>query len=77
LISALAAVACLLLLAPAALAEDGVGLAGRTTDKMVTYWGLALVVFFPVLIAVLSYVQGRLERAKAERKRGLARFSQQ
>jgi hypothetical protein len=71
------ALAVLLLVAPAALAEDGVGLAGRTTDKMVTYWGLALVVFFPALIAVLSYVQGRLDRAKAERKRGLARFSQQ
>jgi hypothetical protein len=63
--------------ASAALAENGVGFAGRTTDKMVTYWGLALVIFFPLLIALLSYLQGRLDRAKADRKRGLARFSQQ
>lgn len=74
--SLLATVACLLLVAPAALASNGVGWSGRTTDKMVTLWGLGLVVFFPVLITVLSLLQGRLERAKEERKRGLARFQQ-
>ena len=34
--------------APAALAADGVGLWGRTDDKVVTYFGFGLMVFFTV-----------------------------
>lgn len=62
-----------LLVAPTALGADGVGLWGRADDKVVTYWGLAVVAFFPILITVLSLVQHRLDKRKEERKRHLAR----
>ena len=47
-----------------ALAADGVGLWGRTDDKVVTYWGFGVMVFFTVLVIVLSLIQGRLENRK-------------
>ena len=59
--------------APIAMAADGVGLWGRTDDRVVTYWGFAIIVFFAVLVIVLSIVQirleGRKERAKADLER--------
>jgi hypothetical protein len=67
------ALAMLLASAPIAAAADGVGLGGRTTDRIVTYWGFAIIVFFAVLVIVLSLVQirleGRKERAKADLER--------
>ncbi len=63
----------LLVLAPAAMAADGVGLGGRTTDKDVTLWGFGVMIFFALMVVVLSLVQGRLdtrkERARAEIER--------
>jgi hypothetical protein len=62
-----------LLLAPSALAADGVGLYGRTDDKVVTYFAFGLMVFFTVIVIVFSLIQGRLdsrkERARAELER--------
>jgi hypothetical protein len=67
------ALAALLASAPVAMAADGVGLWGRTDDRVVTYWGFAIIVFFTVLVIVLSIVQirleGRKERAKADLER--------
>ena len=62
-----------LLLAPVAWAADGVGLYGRTDDKVVTYFAFGLMVFFTVIVIVFSLIQGRLDsrkdRARAELER--------
>lgn len=69
-----AALAMLLALAPAALAADGVGLYGRTDDRVVTYAGFIIIAFFTILVIVLSIVQGRLEGRKERRKADLERL---
>jgi type VI protein secretion system component VasF len=61
-------------LAPAALAADGVGLWGRTDDKVVTYWGFGVMIFFVVLVTVLSLIQIRLESRKERLRRELERL---
>jgi uncharacterized membrane protein YbhN (UPF0104 family) len=71
---ATASVVALLAFAPAALAADGVGLWGRTDDKVVTYFGFALMVFFTVLVIVLSLIQIRLESRKDRRREELERL---
>ena len=59
--------------APADLAADGVGLWGPTDDKVVTYWGFGCMIFFSVLVTVLSLIQirreGRKERLRQEIER--------
>ena len=57
-----------------ALAADGVGLWGRTDDKVVTYWGFGLMIFFTVLVTVLSLIQGRLESRKERLRQELERL---
>ena len=57
-----------------ALAADGVGLGGRTDDKVVTYWGFGLMVFFVVLVTVLSLIQIRLEGRKERLRQELERL---
>ena len=60
----------LALTAPAALAGDeGQGLWGETNDKVVTGAGFVLIAFFPLLVAVLSAIQWRLEKRKQEHLR--------
>jgi len=61
--------------APAALADNGVGLAGPTTDKTVTFFCFGVIAFFAVLVIVLSLVQGRLEKRKEMRRATLNRLS--
>jgi hypothetical protein len=63
-----------MLLAPVTLAADGVGLWGRTDDKVVTYWAFALMVFFVLLVTVLSLIQIRLESRKERLRRELERL---
>ena len=70
-----AALLSLLLAAPVALAENGVGLAGPTTDKMVTFFCFGVIAFFAILVIVLSVVQGRLEKRKERRRYDLERYS--
>jgi hypothetical protein len=48
--------------------DNGQGLYGETDDKVITFFCLGLVVFFTFLVIALSWVQGRLERRKEERK---------
>ena len=74
--AALGAIAVLgLLIAPGASAADGLGLMGRVTDKDITYFCFAVIAFFPILITVLSRIQGRLEARKERRRYDLDRLS--
>jgi hypothetical protein len=67
--------ALMMVLAPAAFAEEGVGLAGPTTDKTVTFFCFGVIFFFAALVIVLSLIQGRLEKRKEQRRADLARFN--
>ena len=67
--------ALMLAAAPVALADEGVGLAGPTTDKTVTFFCFGVIAFFAALVIVLSLIQGRLEKRKEQRKSDLARFN--
>ena len=69
-----AAATALLALAPAALAADGVGLYGRTDDKVVTYFAFGLMIFFAVFVTVASIVQGRLDSRKDRAREELERL---
>jgi hypothetical protein len=70
----LAALMMLLLAVPAAFAENGVGLAGPTTDKTVTFFCFGVIAFFAALVIVMSLIQGRLEKRKEMRKQTLDRL---
>jgi hypothetical protein len=72
--AALGALLVALIAAPAALAENGVGLAGPTTDKMVTFFCFGVIGFFALLPIVLSLIQARLERRKEQRHADLQRY---
>jgi len=61
--------------APAALAENGVGLAGPTTDKTVTFFCMGVLIFFVALVVIMSLIQGKLERRKDQRRTDLERLS--
>jgi hypothetical protein len=71
----LAVLTMLLLVVPAAFADNGVGLAGPTTDKTVTFFCFGVIGFFAVLVIVLSLLQGRLEKRKEMRQHTLNRLS--
>lgn len=64
-----------LVAAPAALAENGVGLAGPTDDRMVTFFCFGVIAFFALLPIVLSLIQGGLEKRKDRRREDLERLS--
>jgi hypothetical protein len=70
-----AALALSLALAPAALASDGVGIAGRVSDKTVTLVMFGVIAFFPILVITLAAIQGRLEARKERRRYDLERLS--
>jgi FtsH-binding integral membrane protein len=63
-----------LTLAPTALAADGVGLWGRTDDRVVTYFAFAVIAFFALLVIGLSMVQIRLENRKERLRQDLERL---
>lgn len=67
--------ALMLVIAPAALADEGVGLAGPTTDKTVTFFCFGVIFFFAALVIVLSLIQGKLDKRKEQRRSDLARFN--
>jgi hypothetical protein len=67
--------ALMLVAAPAALASEGVGLAGPTTDKTVTFFCFGVIFFFAALVIVLSLIQNKLEKRKEQRRADLARFN--
>jgi hypothetical protein len=70
-----AAAVCMLVAAPVALAENGVGLMGPTTDKEVTFFCFGVIGFFALLPIVLTLIQSRLEKRKDQRQSDLSRYS--
>jgi hypothetical protein len=69
------AVGCLLLAGgPAAMAADGVGLYGRTDDKVVTYFAFAVMAFFAIFVTVASIIQMRLDSRKERAREELERL---
>ena len=74
LLPPLVALAGLLVLAPAAIAADGVGIYGRTDDKVVTFFAFGVIAFFAILVTVLSLIQIRLENRKDRRTEDLERL---
>jgi hypothetical protein len=70
------AVAALLAIAPIASAADGVGIYGRTDDKVVTFFAFGVMAFFVILVITLSLIQIRLENRKERRKEDLERLGQ-
>lgn len=74
--AALIALVALAILAGApavALAADGVGLGGRTTDKSVTFFCFGVIALFIVLPIVLTLIQTRLEGRKERMREQLER----
>ncbi len=49
-------------------ADNGEGLVGETDDRIITFFSLGVIVFFTVLVIVLSWIQARLEKRKQEQK---------
>ena len=70
----LLAATALLVTAPAAMAADGVGIYGRTDDKVVTFFAFGLIAFFAILVTVLSLIQIRLDSRKERRTQDLERL---
>lgn len=68
--AACAALSLLLLAAPAALADNGVGLAGPTTDKTVTFFCFGVIAFFAIVVIAMTLIQEGLERRKERRRSG-------
>ena len=62
-----------LVLAPAAMAADGVGLGGRTTDKSVTFFCFGVIALFILLPIVLSLIQWKLEGRKERMREQIER----
>ena len=48
--------------------DNGMGWYGEIDDKIVTFFGLGLVLLFPLVAWIGSSIQGRLERRADERK---------
>jgi hypothetical protein len=61
-------------LAPAAMAADGVGLWGRTDDKVITYFSFAVMAFFAIFVVVATVIQSRLESRRDRAREELERL---
>ena len=70
----LAVASAALVLAPGALAADGVGLWGRTDDKVVTFFAFGVMAFFVLFVITLSLIQIRLENRKERAREELERL---
>lgn len=68
------ALGVLLATAPAAIAADGVGLYGRTDDKVITFFAFGVMAFFVIMVIGLSLLQIRLDNRKERRKQDLERL---
>jgi putative copper export protein len=74
LLPPLVALAALFVLAPGAVAADGVGVYGRTNDKVVTFFAFGAIAFFAIFVTVLSLIQIRLDNRKERRTEDLERL---
>ena len=68
LLASFALTAWLVHAVPALAHDNGEGLVGETDDKIITFFSLGVVVFFAVVVALLSWLQSLLERRKEQRK---------
>jgi membrane protease YdiL (CAAX protease family) len=68
LLAGYALTAWLLFAAPAIASDNGEGLLGETDDKVITFFSLGVVIFFAVLVTVLSWLQSTLDKRKEQRK---------
>ena len=48
--------------------DNGEGLLGETTDRMVTFICLGIIVGIALLVTILSLIQGALDKRKEQRK---------
>jgi hypothetical protein len=48
--------------------DNGEGYAGETTDKVVTFFSLGVLVFFVLVVTLGTIIQTLLERRKQQRK---------
>jgi TRAP-type C4-dicarboxylate transport system permease small subunit len=48
--------------------DNGEGFAGETTDKVVTFFSLGVVIFFVLVVSIGTLIQMALERRKERRK---------
>jgi hypothetical protein len=48
--------------------DNGEGLVGETDDRIITFFALGVVIFFAVLVVLLSALQSHLDKRKAQRK---------
>lgn len=48
--------------------DNGQGWIGEADDKTVTMFGFGLIILFPLIALIGSFIQGRLERRAEERK---------
>ena len=65
------ALTCVFVLLPAAAAlahDNGEGLVGETDDKIVTFFSLGVIVFFVLVVVLLSALQSHLEKRKDAQK---------
>ncbi len=69
---AVAAIA-MLALAPSALAADGEGVWGKTTDFDVTMWSFGVIALFVLLPTVLTIIQHKLDTRKERAREQLER----
>jgi hypothetical protein len=67
--SLLLTLSLLALSAPMAFAQaSGEGTYGETDDKVVTNSAFIVLAFFPLVVIIVSLIQGRLEKRKDEKK---------
>ena len=68
--SAVALLLSLVLVAPVMADEpnNGEGLVGETDDKIITFFSFGVIIFFFLAVCLGSFIQGRLEKRKDERK---------
>jgi len=48
--------------------DNGEGLVGETNDRIITFFSLGVVLFFFLVVCLGSYIQGRGEKRKDEKK---------
>ena len=49
-------------------ADNGEGLLGELDDRIITFFSLGVIIFFTVFVILASWLQGRLDKRKQERK---------
>jgi hypothetical protein len=48
--------------------DNGEGLLGELDDRIITFFSLGVIIFFTLFVILASWLQGRLDKRKQERK---------